>query len=33
MYILGNTFENNTLCPNCNHAVLKRNRFEVMENK
>lgn len=32
VYIGNTSLQNGTLCPNCNHTVLKRNRFEVIEN-
>ncbi|MFK2823072.1 AmmeMemoRadiSam system radical SAM enzyme [Arcobacter sp. YIC-80] len=32
-YIGNIGFDNHTYCPNCNQSVLKRNRFQVLENK
>ena len=32
VYIGNTSLQNDTICPNCNHTVLKRNRFEVIEN-
>ena len=32
VYIGNTNLQNNTYCPNCNNIVLKRNRFEVIEN-
>ena len=32
VYIGNTSLQNDTLCPNCNQVVLKRNRFEVIEN-
>jgi pyruvate formate lyase activating enzyme len=32
VYIGNTSLQNDTLCPSCNHTVLKRNRFEVIEN-
>lgn len=32
VYIGNISFDNNTYCPNCNNLVLKRNRFEVLQN-
>ena len=33
VYIGNVSFDNNTRCPNCQNVVLRRNRFEVLENR